>query len=292
MKKWLRFAKWLWSTPWPVYALTIVQSHLIGAVFVFAFLRFGLPLETFLDIGPLQLLNQYLFIAALVVGLGGGAIVATWLIFPVLRTMRTGEKFDEFTRRRALRMPVYQALLQGAIWILGTTVFVLVNLHTSQRMGLIVGVTALMGGAATCIISYLQAERLLRPVMRRALADGVPDDIHLPGVRRRILLSWVLTSAVPAGGIVLVIIAHHIGLLGRDPNIVIRAVTMLALAVLLAGIFGMQLVTTSVADPVRDLKSTVRRVQHGDLAARTAVYDSTELGALQVGFNEMVAELA
>lgn len=288
----MRFAKWLWSTPWPVYALTIVQSHLIGAVFVFAFLRFGLPVESFLDIGPLQLVNQYLFIAALAAGLVGGAVVATWLIFPVLSTMRTGAKFDEFTRKRTLNMPVYQALLQGAIWVLGTSVFVLVNLGTSQRMALIVGIAALMGGAVTCIISYLQAERLLRPVMRRALSEGVPEDTHLPGVRRRIILGWILTTAVPSFGIVLVVVAHHLHFLGDDPNVVIRAVTILALAALLAGVFGMQLVSTSVADPVRDLQSAVKRVQQGDLSARTAVYDSTEIGALQVGFNEMISELA
>lgn len=291
VNKWLRFAKWLWSTPWPVYALTTLQSHLIGAVFVFAFLRFGLPLDTFLDIGPFQLVNQYLFIGTLILGLIAGAVISTWLIIPVLRAMRSGEPFDRHARQRTLNMPAYQAWLQGAIWVLGTTVFVAVNLGVSHRLALIMGVTAILGGLVTCIISYLQSERLMRPIMRRALGEGVPVDSHLPGVRRRIILGWVLTTAVPSAGIVLVVIAYQFDQLGDDPRVVIRAIGMLAIAALVTGVFGMQLVSTSVADPVRDLQSAVKRVQQGDFSARTAVYDATEMGALQVGFNEMVADL-
>ena len=291
VNKWLRFAKWLWSTPWPVYALTTLQSHLIGAVFVFAFLRFGLPLDTFLDIGPFQLVNQYLFIGTLVLGLLAGAVISTWLIIPVLRAMRSSEPFDRQARHRTLNMPAYQAWLQGAIWVLGTTVFVAVNFSVSHRLALIMGVTAVLGGLVTCIISYLQSERLMRPIMRRALGAGVPVDSHLPGVRRRIILGWVLTTAVPSLGIVLVVIAYHFDQLGDDPRVVIRAIGMLAIAALVTGVFGMQLVSTSVADPVRDLQSAVKRVQQGDFSARTAVYDATEMGALQVGFNEMVADL-
>ena len=42
MERWVRLFRWLWATPWPVYALTMVQANIIGAVFVYLhFVGFG-----------------------------------------------------------------------------------------------------------------------------------------------------------------------------------------------------------------------------------------------------------
>ena len=76
MENWVRLFRWLWATPWPVYALTMVQANIIGAVFVFAFLRFVLPLDSFLDLDEFRFLNQYLFIGYLVLAFIGGVIGA------------------------------------------------------------------------------------------------------------------------------------------------------------------------------------------------------------------------
>lgn len=291
VKQWWKFVRWLWSTPWPIYALTTLQSHLAGAVFVFAFLRFGLPVGEFLEIGDFRFVNQYIFVGALVFSFTVGTMLSTWLIFPVLKASRRPDPFPDPVRQRALNMPVYQSGLQGAIWAFGITVFVLVNLSVSQRLALIVGITATLGGAMACIISYLQAERIMRPITRRALAEGVPQNRHLPGVRRRIYLGWLLSTALPVLGILLILLGSQTDIFGEDVHIVNRAVGMLALATLVAGALGMQLVSTAVADPVRDLQAAMRRVQAGDFSTRTVVYDASEMGRLQVGFNEMVAEL-
>jgi adenylate cyclase len=47
----------------------------------------------------------------------------------------------------------------------------------------------------------------------------------------------------------------------------------------------------AVADPVNAVRRAMRRVQHGELDAGVTVYDGTELGQLQSGFNTMVAGL-
>ena len=46
-----------------------------------------------------------------------------------------------------------------------------------------------------------------------------------------------------------------------------------------------------MADPVNAVRRAMRRVEGGDLDANVTVYDGTELGQLQSGFNTMVAGL-
>jgi adenylate cyclase len=53
----------------------------------------------------------------------------------------------------------------------------------------------------------------------------------------------------------------------------------------------MSIAGQSLVDPIEAVRSGQRRVQSGDLAAEIPVYDGSELGLLQAGFNEMTAGL-
>ena len=48
------------------------------------------------------------------------------------------------------------------------------DLQRRAQRGSHEAVTSLLGGSTTCLISYLQAERIMRPITVRALASGVP----------------------------------------------------------------------------------------------------------------------
>lgn len=37
------FVRWVVRTPWPLFSLSMLQSDIIGALFVLGFLRYGLP---------------------------------------------------------------------------------------------------------------------------------------------------------------------------------------------------------------------------------------------------------
>lgn len=291
MERWVRLFRWLWATPWPVYALTMLQANIIGAVFVFAFLRFVLPVDRFLDLDEFRFLNQYLFIGYLVLAFVGGAIASTLLIFPVLRADRSGGEFDERIRGRALHIPAHQGLLAAGIWAIGTLVFVLANVGHSPRLALVVAVASILGGSTTCLISYLQAERIMRPITVRALAQGVPDDKRVPGVRRRIFLGWGLTTVIPIAGILLILLGYWSGMFGPDAGSILIALAVLATVAVIAGAIGMGLVSDSIADPVREMQAGVKRVEQGDLETRVTIYDGSEIGRLAQGLNEMVTGL-
>lgn len=291
MERWVRLLRWLWTTPWPVYALTMLQANIIGAVFVFAFLRFVLPMDRFLDLDDFRFINQYLFIGYLVLAFVAGTLASTWLIMPVLRADRVGGAFDGAVRSRALRIPFHQSLLSAVIWTIGTLVFVAANVGHSPRLALVVAVTSMLGAGTTCLISYLQAERIMRPITVRALAQGVPVDRRVPGVRRRIFLGWGLTTVIPVAGTLLIIAGQWAGMFGPDAGLILVALAVLSSVAVIAGAIGMSLVSDSIADPVREMQAGVKRVEKGDLEARVTIYDGSEIGRLGQGFNEMVAGL-
>ena len=48
----------------------------------------------------------------------------------------------------------------------------------------------------------------------------------------------------------------------------------------------------SIADPLRQLRWALGEVQRGNYNAHMQIYDASELGLLQAGFNDMVRDLA
>jgi HAMP domain-containing protein len=69
------------------------------------------------------------------------------------------------------------------------------------------------------------------------------------------------------------------------------AVTILALFALVFGFILMWLLSWLTATPVRMVRSALRHVEDGDFDCEVVVFDGTELGELQRGFNSMVGGL-
>jgi len=78
-------------------------------------------------------------------------------------------------------------------------------------------------------------------------------------------------------------------LLARDPR---KPVLVLAAMSLLFGFRAMVLVARSISDPVREVVVAMNEVGRGRAGASVDVYEPSEIGRLQSGFNRMVAGLA
>jgi adenylate cyclase len=193
-------------------------------------------------------------------------------------------------QQRLLRAPLRIALVQAVLWGIGVVVFVAINLVWSGLLALGVGVTVALGGLSTCAEAYLLTELALRPVTARALAPGVPTDRVLPGVASRLVLAWALGSGVILLGIGLVAIVALTPIEIDEQSL---AVTMLALSAL-GLVAGAGLVTTAAyltAHPIGAIRRGIERVRQGDYDAQLPVWDTTEVGLLQAGFNEMAEGL-
>lgn len=141
--------------------------------------------------------------------------------------------------------------------------------------------------AAAC---YLFTEFALRPVAAQALEVGPPPRRFAPGIMGRTLTVWALGSGVPVLGILLAaIITLSVQIV--SPTQFAVAVMILALFALAFGFILMWILAWLTATPVRVVRAALNRVEQGNLNTNLVVFDGTELGQLQRGFNSMVAGL-
>jgi adenylate cyclase len=288
-------------TPWPVFVLGQLQADIIGALFVIGFLRFGMPPEDRVLIQDLPEANLAVFAAVLFLAFILGSIVSLRLLTPVFRWQRQDRDGSiteadplatERARTRALKMPYYRSVISAINWLLGGIIFIVAIWPVAAHSAPVVAVATALGATATSIIGYLQAERVLRPVAVAALRYGVPEQIHAPGVILRTLLTWVLSTGVPILAIVVAIAAAKLSLFQASADKLFMPILLLAIAALLIGLAGTILTAMSIADPLRQLRWALGEVQRGNYNAHVQIYDASELGLLQAGFNDMVRELS
>jgi len=287
-------------TPWPVFTLGMLQADIIGALFVLGYLRFGLPPADRVTIQDLPQANLALFGAVLFLAFTFGSLISLRLLMPVFRWQRRDRDglldadpvSTEQARTRALKMPFYRSVISSINWILGGTIFIIAIWPVARQSAPVIAVAIALGATATSIIGYLQAERVLRPVAVAALRQGVPEQIHAPGVILRTLLTWVLSTGVPILTIVMAIAAAKLSILHASADQLFMPILLLAIAALIIGLAGTILTAMSIADPLRQLRWALGEVQRGNYNAHVQIYDASELGLLQAGFNDMVRELA
>ncbi|MBI5105890.1 MAG: adenylate/guanylate cyclase domain-containing protein [Solirubrobacterales bacterium] len=272
-------------------AAATVVANLGGAAVVFALLYWVMPLPDIDDADAAKLTNAIVFLAFLAVAVPVGTVWSLRLFRPVGAWLSGGEPAGADDQRRALTAPIRQLLPIVVLWLAGGALFVVLNAHFAWRLALIVGITAALGAAATATLGYLLDERIMRPVAARALRDGPPDRLAAPGVRERIALTWALCTGVPVLGLTLIGVAQLAGTVEASGDRLAATAMALGGIALAVGLAAMALTARSVADPLRGMREAVAAVQRGDTDVEVPVYDGSEVGLLQAGFNQMVSGL-
>ena len=216
-----------------------------------------------------------------------------WVTFRTVNALRWAIEDKVPTRqdqRNTMAAPFRLAMADLTLWIIGTALLTLLfglkNVEYIPKIGFSVGFCGIVVGTAC----YLFTEFALRPVAAQALAAGPIPKRLAPGVMGRIMNTWLLSSGVPLAGILLAVIfaltLHNL------------TITQFGVTVLIIGasafIFGFILMWVAAwitATPVRVVRAALKRVEDGDLNSSLVVFDGTELGELQRGFNSMVAGL-
>jgi adenylate cyclase len=132
---------------------------------------------------------------------------------------------------------------------------------------------------------------VLRGEAARVLADEPPPGLKLPAVALRQLSAWLTGTAVPLLGLCL---AAATALTYADYYTLHRlAVVVLVLGAITFGVgfLTILLSSMSLAAPVLAVRRALSRVARGDYDVEAPVFDTTELGLLQAGFNDMVGGL-
>ncbi|MGZ5390776.1 MAG: adenylate/guanylate cyclase domain-containing protein [Mycobacterium sp.] len=177
-----------------------------------------------------------------------------------------------------------------ALWGVGTivltTLYGMVNTDFIPKW--LLGIS--FPGIVVSASCYLFTEFALRPVAAQALEAGRPPRRAAEGIMGRTMLVWALGSGVPVLGIFL---AAAITLIQQNvtPTQFTVAVMILALFALAFGAILMWILSWLTVTPVRVVRAALNRVEQGDLDTNLVVFDGTELGQLQRGFNSMVSGL-
>ncbi|WP_006245009.1 adenylate/guanylate cyclase domain-containing protein [Mycolicibacterium tusciae] len=177
-----------------------------------------------------------------------------------------------------------------ALWGVGTAVLTTLygTVDTDYIPKWLLGVS--FPGIVVSASCYLFTEFALRPVAAQALEAGRPPRRTAEGIMGRTMLVWALGSGVPVLGIFL---AAAITLIQQNvtPTQFTVAVMILALFALVFGAILMWILSWLTVTPVRVVRAALNRVEQGDLDTELVVFDGTELGQLQRGFNSMVLGL-
>lgn len=265
--------------------LAMVGSNTLGALVVYTYLVFVAP-DRPEDTATATLLNSIVGAGYLVVALVIGALGSVLAQIRLMRWLRPGHVVGPADRRTTLRLPARLVRLYGSLWAIAVVVFGALNLPRSLGAGLDIMGTIAMGGATTCALCYLLAERVVRPLLAEAMTEqSAPPPVVL-GVRRRVLLSWALGTGVPLLGLALASLPD-----GRTEPVGTLPVLFLAAVGLGVGLLAMDVAARSISEPVRSVAGALRAVGDGQLDIAVPVDDVSEVGQLQSGFNAMVGGL-
>ncbi|HEY2224041.1 adenylate/guanylate cyclase domain-containing protein [Actinomycetospora sp.] len=272
----------------------VVLPNLVGAGVVLVLAAWVLPTDVLISdpgalVRNLLVFGPYLFVAV-VFGAWWGHRRMLVPPLPADADDAARERVVLRLRRVVLRGPLRLALVQAVLWAVAAVLFVLLNVFSSGRLGFQVGSTVVLGGVVTVSITYRLVEVVLRPAVRRVLALRPPSGTVLPGVLMRTVGGWLFGTAAPLLGVLLAA-GGALAFGGYTVERLAVVVMVLGGVALLFGGAVITLTAMSTAAPVLAVRRALRRVESGDLDVDVPVFDTTELGLLQAGFNTMVAGL-
>lgn len=273
------------------YGYVVAGANSFGALVVFLFLMFVLPLPSGVRYSATAvILNAVAFVLFALL-----ALPTVWRLSArrwraTLLWAEEGREPSDRERELTLRFPLSQQRLTAMVWVVGTVAFTALNVPFSLEIAGNVLIGSLLGGLASGALGYLLGERVMRPVFALSLTSGAPARPQLPGVAARTLLSWTLGP-----GIVLLALALvGIGALHEKRFTAERlAIVVIVLSVvgMLVGFAMVVALARSLADPIAGLRRAVAGVAEGKLDEPVAVDDGSEVGLLQAGFNQMLVGL-
>ena len=267
--------------------LSTAFTNLVGAAAVFVFIVWVLPAEPIADEGQVIVVNAVMAVLWVPLAVLVGTLWGLRTLRPARRWLVEDRAPTEREELAVLRGPLRLFRLQMVLWLGSAAVFTLGNGLFEPRLIARVAFAVVLGGLTTSAIAYLTTERLMRPMAARALSEGTIDRPRLPGVTVRQVLTWGLGTGVPVLGLV---ITGIFGAVEDETSRLSLAVTMIVLGgtTLAVGLWTTLLASRAVADPVRSVRRGMGQVRQGDLDVAIDVYDGSEVGLLQDGFNRMV----
>ena len=268
----------------------LLGTNVIGAGIVFVLSALVIPSP------PVNHATFLLLAIGVPVYVGVALLVGTvWGTAGALHSLRWATRGDveptEEQRLEALAVPWFLTKVQATLWFAATALFTAFEISFQPERALASSFTVGIASLVVTAIAYLFCEFALRPVAARALS-GTTIEVRRLGVRRRMLLFWGLGTGAPLVGLIAVAV-FTLTLSRGEVSPTRLSVVVLALGgvILVFGLLVTWLNARAVVSPIIAVRDAMQHVEEGRLDGELQVYDGTELGQLQAGFNQMVGGL-
>lgn len=238
--------------------------------------------------GVVTVANIATLIAVVTVGTATVGLGAVAILRPSLRWLAAGRRPTPAEITTTAKIIRRQTAIMLAPWLLTAAVLVPLNLDADASVFVVITTTLLFGAIAAVCTGFLFTLRTLRPLMARVPPGERPA---APGVRARLILMWTLCTALPGGAIALLLILRYRNWLLTEDSPIELALLVLALVAVVLGLRAMLVVSMSISDPIGQVVAAMADVERGDIDGSVEVYEWSEIGRLQIGFNRMVAGL-
>ncbi|BBX95378.1 adenylate/guanylate cyclase domain-containing protein [Mycobacterium lacus] len=223
-----------------------------------------------------------------VVAVATGGILS---LAPTLRWYVAGDEPTADQRAAAVKLAGRQSAILAAVWAASGGILLLLNRDRGAALLVPIVLGVVLGAAAAAGTGLLLAQHTLRPIIRAATRGG-DQRLTVPGVFARLVLLWFLCSALPIGVIAAFVVLRSNGWLIAKSASLDVPLLMVALAALILGLPVMLLTSRSISDPLSEVVDAMAEVEHGDIGTYVGVYERSQIGRLQTGFNRVVAGLA
>jgi adenylate cyclase len=270
-----------------IITIFILATNLIGIGVAVLLLTIAFPAPSIFSDAPLWITFA---VAPAYIGaaLALGVYLITRRLITALRWAIEEQKPTSANERATFLAPLWLALGVLALWGIGAALLTTLYGLADSTFIPIVGFSVSFVGILVATASYLFTEFALRPVAAQALEAGHAPRRLAPGIMGRTLTVWLLSSGVPVLGLILTALFGGLVLGNLSKTQLAVAVLVISTATLIFGFVLMWILSWLTATPVRAVRAALRRVEEGDLRGDLVVFDGTELGEMQRGFNSMV----
>src|SRR6202012_5830687 len=270
-----------------ILTVFIVGANLIGIAVAALLLTVAFPTPSIFSDAPLWI-TFGVTPAYCGVALGLGTYLITHRTIAGLRWAIEENEPTQADERATFAAPFWLALGVLVLWAVGTGLLTTLYGLADSTFIPIVGFCVSVCGILVSTACYLFTEFALRPVAAQALEAGGAPRRLAPGIMGRTLTVWLLGSGVPILGIMVTALLGGVLLDNLSKTQLAVAILVISTAALIFGFVLMWILAWLTATPVRVVRAALKRAEEGDLRGNLVVFDGTELGELQRGFNAMV----
>jgi adenylate cyclase len=270
----------------------IIITNLIGAGVVLVISLFVIPMPRLRHTAHIELVNAIFTAGYVAFAVPVGTVIGTYRLLALRNWLLEERPATPTETRLLLHAPLRLFVLQVSLWFGAAAMFGVLNVTYSTTLGVRVVIVVFITGLVTAACAYFLTERLMRTAAARALASGAPGRIAVPGVASRALLAWALGTGLPVLGVVAIGILALAGDRWSTGTSLGKTMVVLGGIGIVVGLLAVTVAARTTADPIGSVRRALAKVQQGDFEVRVPVYDGTQIGQLQLGFNEMVAGLA